>query len=253
MALRGGPEPRDPSPGGSLGRAFSAGANVLQRAGSATAGSGSGINKSGRRPGPNDARAPQRPAGVPTPQMAPGQVCLSCLRFTTASPFAAYAELPLRGLCALAGEHEDSLITAFRVHIKSASLSTHLQESKLLLPTLDCELLGGDAPRRCAPVQRSFDTWSLIVYALLTLPLQLACSRRQRHAPRRSSWSCRASTRSFCRRTSPSTCRLEPYSRWVGNMPMGRVVCTAGLKAGLSPVHDPSLCPDTHGKAVVDY
>ena len=73
MALRGGPESRDPSPGSSLGRAFSAGANVLNRAGSA-GGSSVGINKSGRRPGPNDARAPQRPAGMPTPQMAPGQV-----------------------------------------------------------------------------------------------------------------------------------------------------------------------------------
>ena len=73
VALRGGPESRDPSPATSLGRAFSAGANVLQRAGSAS-GSAVGINKSGRRPGPNDARAPQRPAGMPTPQMAPGQV-----------------------------------------------------------------------------------------------------------------------------------------------------------------------------------
>jgi len=77
VALRGGPESRDPSPASSLGRAFSAGANVLQRAGSAS-GSAVGINKSGRRPGPNDARAPQRPAGMPTPQMAPGQVCTIC-------------------------------------------------------------------------------------------------------------------------------------------------------------------------------
>ena len=83
MALRGGPESRDPSPATSLGRAFSAGANVLQRAGSAS-GSAVGINKSGRRPGPNDARGPQRPAGVPTPQMAPGQVCATCVVVDTA-------------------------------------------------------------------------------------------------------------------------------------------------------------------------
>ena len=70
VALRGAPDARDPSPSSNMARAFTAG-GVLSRANSA-GGSVGGIQKSGRRPGP-DARQQQR-ASVPTPQMAPGQV-----------------------------------------------------------------------------------------------------------------------------------------------------------------------------------